>query len=40
MKKELKKEDYVIEREFLSDMTAEEFVIRIIRLLIIRDTGC
>ncbi len=38
MKKELKKEDYVIEREYLSEMTAEEFVIRLIRLLVSRDT--
>jgi len=38
MKKELKKEDYVVEREFLSEMTAEEFVIRLIRLLVSRDT--
>jgi len=38
MKKELKKEDYVVEREYLSEMTAEEFVIRLIRLLVSRDT--
>ena len=39
MRKELKKEDYIVEREFLSEITAEEFVVRLIKLLIFRDSN-